>query len=157
MGLNRKQQKRLFIVAFIAVLGLCVFLAAYFGETSPLIVEGKLEIASELEADAKGMRVVYIILHDEASAMPMPYGAFQGRIRQDAHGTFMNFTLTKENVQLMPAAMAGGEVKTFRVKARLDADGLGGADSAGDIVGEIKGVAPGSKNLLIKLNRRIGS
>ncbi len=41
----------------------------------------------------------------------------------------------------------------FRLKARLDADGAGGMDQPGDLVGEVSQVASGSRDVVITINR----
>ncbi len=141
-----------FIMA--VLLGAAVFAAlSQFGEKSPIIVSGRLVLPEELTNSAMGVRTVFITVFDADSSMPMPLGAMRESIATDASGKFMDFMITPERIQMMnPEAPMP---KSLRVKARLDLDGMGGADQPGDITGQAVPVSFGSENVEIILNNLV--
>lgn len=153
MSTKRSQQRLVLVSALTLVIAAAMGAAFYFGETSPVIAEGRVVIKPELVGQAQGMRTVYIIVRDPTSPMPMPYGAMATTISSDATGSVMEFKLTKDNLRIMSAASE--HPKQIMIKARLDMDGLGGADTAGDIVGTVETIDWGSKNVEVTLNQLI--
>lgn len=157
MDLNRKQRRRFFIAGLVSVVLGSIVLAAYFGEVNPPIMAGQVAIDPALESRATGLRTLFIVLYDRDSSSPLPWAAFQMRIRKDAKGTFARFNLTPENVQMMPGSNSNARPKFFRLKVRLDADGMGGSDALGDIVGELASVTFGETQCLVTLSRPVES
>lgn len=104
-------------------------------------VEVKLTDAA-LEKKSAGIRTLFITIYDEASQMPMPYGAMKVELTKDAKGTVYKGKLDTANIMVMGG---GAEPKTLRIKAKLDKDGSAGGDAAGDLVGNATGVKLGSK------------
>lgn len=153
MSTKRHQQRLLLLGALTLVIAAAIGTAFFFGETSPVIAEGRVTIKSDLVAQAQGMRTVYIIVRDPSSPMPMPYGAMATTISGDASDKVLDFKLTKENLRVMSAASEHPQKIT--IKARLDMDGLGGADSAGDIVGMVENIDWGSRNIEISLDQLV--
>ena len=152
---KRKTERRLILVFLILVIGACLGAAFFFGETSPVIAEGTIVLSPELNSQAQGMRTVYIIVRDPASPMPMPLGAMVTTISSDPQGQVMTFKLTKDNLRMMnPSAEHPAKIV---IKARLDLDGLGGADTPGDIVGKSDSVDWGSKNITVKLDQLVSA
>ena len=136
------------------VLAAALYMAVVTGQKSPLYAAGSIELSSELEPAAKGMRTLYIVaLPPAESGMRMPLGAARFNVSGDATGRFLNFSLTPETMQMMPGASGGTMPAKFRRKARLDADGAGGMDQPGDLVGEVSQVASGSRDVVITINR----
>lgn len=155
MSMKRQRERRMILGALTLVIAACIGAAFFFGETSPLIAEGKILLSPQLESQSQGMRTVYIIVKDPASAMPMPYGAMSTTLSNDPKGSVMSFMLTKDNLRIMNAT--ADHPKTITIKARLDMDGMGGADSAGDIVGIVENIPWGSRDIQINLDQLITS
>lgn len=153
MSNKRQNERRILIAALTIVIAACIGAAIFFGQTSPVIAEGKVVLKPEFDAQAQGMRTVYIIVRDPASPMPMPYGAMATTLTSDATGNVMNFKLTKENLRVM--AEASNPPQKVTIKARLDMDGLGGSDQPGDIVGILENVDWGARNLTIALDQLV--
>ncbi len=153
MSMKRQKERRMILGALTLVIAACIGAAFFFGETSPLIAEGKILLSPQLESQSQGMRTVYIIVKDPASAMPMPYGAMSTTLSNDPKGVVMSFMLTKDNLRIMNAS--ADHPKTITIKARLDMDGMGGADSAGDIVGIVENIPWGSRDIQINLDQLI--
>jgi hypothetical protein len=153
MTSKRQNERRLLLGALTLVIAACIGAAFFFGETSPIIAEGKIILKPELDAQAQGLRTVYIILKDPASPMPMPYGAMATTIASDPSGTVMTFKLTKDNLRIMNASE--DHPAKINIKARLDMDGMGGADQPGDITGLIENVAWGRRDVVINLDQLI--
>ncbi len=150
---KRQNERRILLAALTIVIAACIGAALFFGQTSPVIAEGKVVLKPEFDAQAQGMRTVYIIVRDPASPMPMPYGAMATTLTSDATGNVMNFKLTKENLRVM--AEASSHPQKVTIKARLDMDGLGGSDQPGDIVGILENVDWGARNLTIALDQLV--
>jgi hypothetical protein len=147
--------KRLIVLGavIIFVLGLAMFAALKFGEKSPLIAAGSVTLAPDLTEKAKGISTLYLIVRDATSHAPMPIGAARKRISSSAEGTFYDFVLTREFLQLMIPESA--LPPKLSIKARLDVDGEGGADTTGDLVGEVNGIALGASGIQITIDRAI--
>jgi hypothetical protein len=146
---SRSQKFLLFGVGFLVV-GLAIIFAFVFGERSPVIAEGVIKLPPHLVSQAQGMRTLYIIVKDanQPASMPMPWGAFITTLPSEPTGDVYHFLLTKDNMRVM----GGGETPLkINIKARLDLDGLGGADQPGDITGHIEHVNSGAKGLEINL------
>ena len=104
--------------------------------------------------NAKGIRTLFLIVYDNASAMPMPYGALKVDLKADAKGTVYKGDLTTGNITRMgnPSAPLP---KSIRIKARLDKDGSAGPDQPGDYSASVDKVDVGDKasaKLSIKVN-----
>ncbi len=150
---KRKNERRLMLGFLILVIAACLGAAFFFGETSPVIAEGTITLSPELTSQAQGMRTVYIIVKDPASPMPMPFGAMVTTISADPKGQVMTFKLTKDNLSMMnPSAEPPAKIT---IKARLDMDGLGGADTPGDIVGKAENLDWGAQNVNVVLDQLI--
>ncbi|SMF64648.1 c-type cytochrome biogenesis protein CcmI/CycH [Pseudobacteriovorax antillogorgiicola] len=117
------------------------------------LASGTVVLDKSLEAKAKGIRTLFLVIYNPESKMPMPYGAKKVALKSDAKGKFHNFQLDMGSISLMPAAKMGGKLQTMRIKARLDKDGSAGRDQPGDIYGEVSKVAVGAKNVTITLNK----
>lgn len=155
MTTKRQNERRILLAALTLVIAACIGAAIFFGQTSPVIAEGKVILKPEFDAQAQGMRTVYIIVRDPASPMPMPYGAMATTLVSDPSGTVLNFKLTKENLRVM--AESQNHPQKVNIKARLDMDGLGGSDQPGDIVGTVENIDWGARNLTIALDQLVTS
>ena len=150
---NRKAKNRLLLLLGIAVIAGSIGVALLFGEKSPIIASGSVILPENLTPQAQGMRTLYIIVRDAESPMPMPWGALVTTLQEDPKGRVYSFLLTRENLRIMnPGAEPP---KNLQLKARLDMDGMGGADTQGDIVGLIKSVPFGTQNIEIQLTNLI--
>ena len=125
--------------------------AGQMGETSHAFARGKVSISEQLVGVAAGTRTLFIIA--SGPDRPMPLGAFKKTLGSDAKGAFYDFVLTKENTQRMMSDEAWPD--TFKLKARLDKDGLAGPDQPGDLVGEVFPVTVGAEGIEIRIERLI--
>ena len=110
---------------------------------------GQLTLDAALQQKATGIKTLFIVIYDEASKRPMPFGATKVMLDKDAKGKFHKFELTTKNVRQMGH---GPLPQTMRIKARLDKDGSAGMDTAGDLVGEVKGVKKGATDITIAIS-----
>lgn len=130
------------------------------GEKSPLYASGKIVLDESLAEKAQGIRMLYLVVYDADSPMPMPYGAMKERLDADATaGAFRDFLITKEKLQVMmarddPMAMAA-HPKNIRVKVRLDKDGLAGMDQPGDLIGSVGPLPFGTDGVTIKIDQYV--
>lgn len=135
----------------VVVIVIAAVMAGKMGETSHAFARGKIVLDESLVADAKNASTLYIII--SGNDRPMPYGAFRKSISAPVGTEVYEFALTKDNIQaMMDMTTWPAEVK---LKARLDMDGVAGPDQPGDLVGEMYPVALGSKDLVLKIDRKI--
>jgi hypothetical protein len=138
------------IVGLVAAIAISVALNT--GEKSPIYVAGTVELPGEMQADAAGIRTMFVTIFDEESQMPMPYGAMKEYLPDDLSKP-IEFYLTREKLQLMnPDARTP---RYMRVKVRFDKDGMGGADQPGDLVGIVEHVQFGADNVRLKIQQKI--
>jgi hypothetical protein len=154
MSKARQQQKVMLTGVIGLVLVAAIGVAFVFGKTSPVIASGKVILKPELIQQAQGMRTLYIIVRDSASPMPMPLGAMATTLSADPSETVLEFKLTKDNLRMMTDVDAQHPAK-INVKARLDMDGLGGADAPGDIVGVAELIDWGTQGITIELDQLV--
>lgn len=141
------------VVGLLAIAGLAIFAAFQMGEKSPIIAEGNVKVDESLEPASRGIRTLFIIVHDEESKMPMPYGAIKVTLDEDAKGSFYHFKLTQDNLRVMnPSATPP---KSLLLKARLDLDGQGGRAQPGDLIGELTSVPFGKDDLTLTINSKV--
>lgn len=143
------------LLGAIVAIVIAVFAAFDQGQRSPVYVEGSVSLASEYQSLAKNYDTVFFIIFDENSPMPMPYGAVKERVAD----LFQNgdekveLFITYEKLRVMNPNRPRPE--SMRVKVRFDRDGVAGADQPGDIVGELTGVAFGSRGVSIVADRMV--
>ncbi len=112
----------------------------------------EVTVEDKVAKAAAGVRTLYVIVYDNESKMPMPYGAMKVDLKADAKGSIFKGDLTTANVQRMnPQAPFP---KTIRLKARLDKDGNAGMDQPGDVIGKADGIKVGD-NAKIVINTTI--
>lgn len=146
--------KKLISVGVVFILGIIAF-AMYSafdqGEKSPVYVEGEIILPEALRADAMGIQTLFIIVYDEASPMPMPFGAQKESVPVDLSKP-IPYLVTKEALRTMnPDAPAP---QMMRVKVRLDKDGVAGPDQPGDLTGEVTGVKFGTSRQTIEISKK---
>jgi hypothetical protein len=135
------------LIAAVAVVG--AFMA---GKKSPIYVAGQVVIPQEQMAEAAKIDTLFLVIYDENSPMPMPYGAVKERLGtalQEGQST-IDFMITKEKIQLMNER--AGTPRSMRVKARLDRDGIAGRDQPGDLTGEVQHIGFGARDVTIKID-----
>lgn len=136
-----------------AIAGLAIFAAFEMGDKSPIVAEGDVQITEGLVKHARGIRTLFIIVYDEDSPMPMPYGAIKISLTEDARGSFYHFKLTRDNLKVMnPSAPAP---KSIRLKARLDLDSQGGRAQPGDLVAERANIPFGSVGVELNIDQKV--
>lgn len=141
----------LWFVAIGAALVLGIVVAGRMGSTNPAMVRGRVVLAPEVAPAARGVRTLYLIV--SPSERPMPFGAFRKSLGADPEGEVYEFALTLDNLQRM--RMDEPWPESFKVKARLDRDGAAGPDQLGDLVGEVTGLTPGAKDVVVNIGRVI--
>ena len=114
---------------------------------------GKIVLDPALVPEAKDMRNLFVILYDDSVNKRMPFGAVRFNLQKDPESDVLTLSATPENIKRMFPGNAMPQ--NFRIKARLDRDGVAGPDQSGDLVGEITNIAYGSKNLEIQINRKV--
>lgn len=154
MSIDRKKLKIAMLSGAVVVAIVIVTALANFGERSPIILQGTVKLAPELQEKAKAGVALYLIVRDEASSMPMPWGAMVTSMPSPSGDHLYEFTLTKENLRTMGD---GAPPKTLRLKARVDLDGAGGADMPGDLTGEISGLAFGQEHVVVTIDKEVGT
>lgn len=137
------------VVAVVVVIIIAIVSAFQFGERSPILVAGKITINPSLTEKAKTAPVLFIILSDADSPMPMPYGAVRETLSSPIGSGGYEFVITPERIAQM--AQGRPQPKRFKVKARLDMDGQGGMDQSGDMTGKVDSVPAGSDNVQIEI------
>lgn len=141
-------------ISLLTALGFALGAAFMFGKKSPVYLQADIELSEELRESARGMRTLYIILFDDGpNAMPMPYGAIQRKLSDDASGEFYRLTATPEAVQVMIETRP--VPRKWRLKVRLDRDGFGGPDQPGDLVGTLSNIAMGETGLKVTIDKKI--
>ncbi len=135
---------------FILTLGLSV--SPFVKAADQKFATLEVTVEDKVAKAATGVRTLYVIVYENESKMPMPYGAMKVDLKADAKGSIFKGDLTTANVQRMnPQAPFP---KTIRLKARLDKDGNAGMDQPGDVVGKAEGIKVGD-NAKIVINTTI--
>lgn len=136
----------------VAAIVVAIVAAMDMGEKSPVYVSGEIYLPESLRADAAGVETLFVIVYDEASPMPMPFGAQKEKVPVDLSKP-IPFLVTKEALRTMnPDAPPP---QTMRVKVRIDKDGVAGPDQPGDLAGEVTGVAFGTQNQKIEILKKV--
>lgn len=140
------------LIGLVAVFS--IFVASNFGEKSDIYVSGEVVVPHSLSNRINNFKVLYIVIYDENSPMPMPYGAMKLRLEEPVQaGVGVPFFVTKERIQTMRENQPPPQA--MRVKARFDRDGNAGRDQPGDLTGEQLGVAYGTTGLTIAIDKYI--
>lgn len=141
----------LWIVGIGAVIVLAIFMAGEMGQKNPVMARGRVVLADALRPAANNAKVLFLVV--SPTDAPMPYGAFRKTISPIPDGVIFEFALTYDNLQRMREDLAWPQ--QFKLKARLDQDGIAGPDQPGDLVGEVSPLAPGATDIEIVINRLV--
>lgn len=144
----------LLAIVLVAIVGYSLYQADSVGEKSPIYLGGTIEVSDNLKDNINDQNTLFLVLYDQNSPMPMPYGAIKETIEpgQLKNGQY-KFLITKEKLQVMAMGNENPTVpSTFRLKVRVDADGVGGRDQPGDISGQLTGLPYGKKDVALKLD-----
>ena len=136
------------LVLVIAV-GAAIGLSFKFGKKSPVYVSGTISIDPEIQNKTTGIETLYLIIYDEESPRPMPYGAVRETFSAERYGNEFKFFITPEKLQTMIEGQP--PPKKIRLKARLDRDGRAGLDQPGDLVGSVSGLVLGAENVTLPI------
>ena len=128
-----------------------ILLASLPAFAAPL-ASGKLTLAKDLTAKAKGIRTLFITIYDSANPSPMPCAAQKVTLTKDAVGEFSDFKLDDASVILMGCSEIPAKMN---LKVKLDADGNAGRDASGDIIGMASGVNKGSRGIRVLLDKLV--
>ena len=150
--MNMKHVKWVGILVVVVSVVLALVLAAKTGTKSPIYVEGEVELPDALVQEAVGMSHLFIIVFDQDSPIPMPYGAQRESIDLAKTRKF-HFVATKESLRTMDENRP--QPKTLRVKVRLDKDGTAGPDQPGDLVGIVENIPWGTEGIVIPLSKEV--
>lgn len=145
------------VIALLAIVGYSLYQAQNVGEKSPIYLGGTIEVSPDLKENIDSQNTLFLVLYDQNSPMPMPYGAIKETIEpsQLKDGRY-DFLITKEKLQVMSMGNENPKVpELFRLKVRVDRDGVGGRDQPGDISGQLTGLPYGKKDVAIKLDTLI--
>jgi hypothetical protein len=133
-------------------LGLSAFAALPAGATT--FATGKIVLPKSLLGAAAGIHTIFVSVYDASkkNGPAMPYGAVKIDLPADAKaGDVTTFTLDSETMTMMTASEK--LPSKLDIKAKLDKDGSAGPDGAGDVIGWKKGVKPGTKGVVVTLEK----
>jgi hypothetical protein len=128
------------------LLGLSLSASPWVKAAEQKLASVEVTVDDKVTTNVAGVRTLYVIVYDNGSQMPRPYGAMKVDLKADAKGTVYKGDLTVDpegkagNVKLMGATTLP---KSIRLKARLDKDGSAGMDQPGDVVGKVDKVDVG--------------
>lgn len=145
--------KKLGIIGAIVIgfaIALAMLQAGKMGQTSQAYARGRVILADELKDPARDLKTLFIIA--SPLDMPMPLGALRKTVSEPS-GVIYEFVLTNESMRRMQENQPFPA--EFKLKARLDRDGLAGPDQPGDLVGEVKPVKLGAEGVEIRIDRMI--
>jgi hypothetical protein len=148
---NMKKIGLVGILLLIIMLAIAIFSAGQMGETSHAFAQGRVVLDRSLMDQGKTIDTLFIVM--SGSDRPMPLGALRKSVRVGDDGEVYRFILTKDNMQMMMGDQSIPD--SFKLKARLDRDGQGGADQPGDLVGEVMDVKKGQRDVEIQISRAI--
>ena len=135
------------------ITAIVVLATVQLAEKPEIVLAGELKIESGLEDYASANKTLFIIIYSEDPAMPMPLGVMKEPVYVTEAGTIRRFSVTPSKVMQM---MNKGPIPdTFRIKARLDRDGMGGKDQPGDITANVSGINYGDENVVINFDTKI--
>lgn len=144
----------IFALLLVGVIGFGLYHAASTGKQSPIILSGVVKIDPFLQNKILSQNTLFLVLYDQDSPMPMPFGAVKERVdTEKLKSGEIEFLITREKIQLMNENAPNP--KNFRFKARIDLDGMGGRDQVGDMTGELKGLAFGTSNVTLNINQLV--
>lgn len=138
------------VFGILVIVVIAIVSALKFGETSPILVGGKIKVAPHVLEAGRTAKTLFITLFDANSDAPMPYGAMRESLAAPIGPEGYDFLITPERISNM--AEGRPQPEAFRVKARLDMDGMGGPDQPGDMTGKVDRVTPGSENVEILIS-----
>lgn len=141
------------VVGLSFVVIISIIAAMNFGEKSDIYVSGELLIPEAFQEQAAKIKTLFIVIYDENSPMPMPYGAMKLRLGGEVREASLPFFVTKERIMTMVESQPPPQ--RMRVKARLDLDGIAGQDQPGDLTGELRGVTLGSQDIVIAIDKKV--
>jgi len=147
--------KKIFWIGGIVILMsviLALVLAVKYGEKEAMYFSGKVTLDPKLETDARDIRTLYLSLFDDAVESRRPYGAMRIQLTSTPKGRVASFTANRDTVQVM--FPGSGSPSMFRIRARLDRDGLAGPARPGDLIGEISNIKSGSRNIEINIDSK---
>ena len=139
-------------ISILGVIACAVLFVGHMAKSPQVLVNGEIFLEKSLVPQHPEKTVLFITLFDESQNSPRPYAAFKSVVTP-REGKITGFTLTPQNVAMMDPSAAIPQ--KFRVKARLDSQGLGGADKPGDLVGTIPSVQNGQRGMRLVINERI--
>lgn len=141
------------IILPILVIGIIVLATMNMAEKPVILASGELHIKPGLEDYASANRTLFIVIYDNNEANKMPLGIIKEPIKITGPGYIRKFSITPDKVQRM---MSNAPIpNVFKLKSRLDRDGMGGPDKAGDVVSITENVSFGSETVIINFDTKI--
>lgn len=141
------------ILSFLIVTGFIIFSTMHHAEKPDIIFSGHLKLKEGLETYAAPNNTLFIVIYSLDNNKPMPLAVMREPIKITSSGHIRKFSVTPDKLKRMmnkdPLPLE------FRVKARLDRDGMGGRDQQGDITAEIAKVIYGSRDVVVSFDKKI--
>ena len=134
------------------ILVITIAMAGKMGKTSPAFARGEVILDESLVEKAQNAQALFLTVFDQNQPMP-PYGALRKTLDRPIETGLYSFILTYDRIQRMREDLAWPE--TFRIKARLDMDGIAGPDQPGDLTGELSGLARGVEGLRLIIDNEV--
>jgi hypothetical protein len=132
-----------FFVLFILTIGL--FFINKHANQPFLFAKVTIKLDPNIKKSAHGKQYLFIVLFDEQSKSPMPYGAYRTKVEN--FGESKHYILSEHNLNIMnPSA---NKPQKLRIKARLEPEGIAGPDRPGDLTGQVSAVSLGSSTTII--------
>lgn len=118
-----------------------------------IIAAGELRLGDDLGEFAQGNHTLFIIIYSSDENNRMPLGIIKEPIRITESGLIRRFSITPDKVERM---MSRDPIPSnFKLKGRIDRDGMGGPDQPGDIVAITKNINYGSEEVILTFDQKI--
>lgn len=154
---NKKQRRSIplyiKVLAPLLLIGGIIFATMQQAIKPEIIAAGELRLAEGLGDFAEGNHTLFIVIYSLDENNKMPLGIIKEPVKVSSSGLIRRFSITPDKVQRMisrdpiPA--------NFRLKGRIDRDGLGGPDKSGDIVAITPQVKYGSEMVILNFDQKI--
>lgn len=135
------------------ILAVVIYLTAISSTKPQIIASGELRLKPGLEEYASANKTIFLVIYSQNPDQRMPLAIVREPINISSSGLIRKFSITPEKLQRM---MSNDPIpKVFKIKARLDRDGMGGPDKPGDIVSVLENVEFGSEDVKILFETKI--
>jgi hypothetical protein len=141
------------LIGSILLVIIVTFAASNMSVKPQIIASGDLVLKSGLEDYASANKTMFLVIYSQDPAKPMPLAIVKEPVNVTSSGKIRKFSITPDKLQRM---MSNDPIpKVFKLKARLDRDGLGGPDKPGDITAVLNNVEFGREDVQINFDTKI--